>query len=203
GMTYGQSLPDVWNDSVVHVAAYWQAQKMFQALMPSTSGGSTTWTWTSPVGRFRRDRPRSSGTTTDTTRCRSTRGRSRSRPERASARRAGRTGRRAAVSSARFSPAASAAAVAPASRGWHADCFSCPIVDFELTGSLILFAAAIPYVVEVLRQTPLQARVIAALPPATRAALPPHPRHPWLTVFGSVRFFLALFRWALRDAPDD
>jgi hypothetical protein len=22
-------------------------------------------------------------------------------------------------------------------------------------------------------------------------------------VFGSVRFFLALFRWALRDAPDD
>lgn len=91
----------------------------------------------------------------------------------------------------------------PAARGWHADCFSCPIVDFEVTGSLILFAAAIPYVVEVLRQTPLQARVIAALPPATRAALPPHPRHPWLTVFGSVRFFLALFRWALRDAPDD
>ena len=41
------------------------------------------------------------------------------------------------------------------------------------------------------------------MPPATRAALPPHPRRPWLTVFGSVRFFLALFRWALRDAPDD
>lgn len=76
-------------------------------------------------------------------------------------------------------------------------------MDFELLGSLILFAAAIPYVVEVLRQTPLQARVIAALPPATRAAFPPHPRHPWLTVFGSVRFFLALFRWALRDVPDD
>jgi hypothetical protein len=76
-------------------------------------------------------------------------------------------------------------------------------VDFDLLGSLILLAAAIPYVVEVLRQTPLQARVIAALPPATRAALPPHPRHPWLTVFGSVRFFLALFRWALRDGPGD
>ncbi len=45
--------------------------------------------------------------------------------------------------------------------------------------------------------------MIAALPPATRAALPPHPRRPWLTVFGSVRFFLALFRWALHDAPDD
>ena len=37
----------------------------------------------------------------------------------------------------------------------------------------------------------------------THAALPPHPRRPWLTVFGSVRFFLALFRWALRDAPDE
>ncbi len=73
----------------------------------------------------------------------------------------------------------------------------------ELTGSLILLGAAIPYVVEVLRQVPLQARVMAAMPPATRAALPPHPRRPWLTVFGSVRFFLALFRWALRDAPDD
>ena len=35
------------------------------------------------------------------------------------------------------------------------------------------------------------------------AALPPHPRHPWLTIAGSVRFFLALFRWALRDLPDD
>jgi hypothetical protein len=73
----------------------------------------------------------------------------------------------------------------------------------DLTGSLILLGAAIPYVVEVLRQVPLQARVMAAMPPATRAALPPHPRRPWLTIFGSVRFFLALFRWALRDAPDE
>lgn len=69
----------------------------------------------------------------------------------------------------------------------------------DLTGSLILFGSAIPYVVEVLRQVPLQVRVMAAMPPATREALPPHPRRPWLTVFGSVRFFLALFRWALRD----
>ena len=73
----------------------------------------------------------------------------------------------------------------------------------DLTASLILLGAAMPYVVEVLRQVPLQARVILAMPPAARAALPPHPRRPWLTVFGSVRFFLALFRWALRDAPDD
>lgn len=44
---------------------------------------------------------------------------------------------------------------------------------------------------------------MAAMSPEARAALPPHPRHPWLAVFGSVRFFLALFRWALRDAADD
>lgn len=44
---------------------------------------------------------------------------------------------------------------------------------------------------------------MAAMPPAARASLPPHPRRPWLAVFGSVRFFLALFRWALRDLPDE
>jgi hypothetical protein len=76
-------------------------------------------------------------------------------------------------------------------------------MEFQLTGALIAGAAATPYVVEVLRQVPLQARVIAAMSPAARAALPPHPRRPWLTVFGSTRFFLALFRWSLRDRPDD
>ena len=76
-------------------------------------------------------------------------------------------------------------------------------MDSQLRGSLVLAAAAVPYVVEILSQVPLQARVIAALPPATRAALPPHPRRPWLTVFGSTRFFLALFWWALRSLPED
>jgi hypothetical protein len=76
-------------------------------------------------------------------------------------------------------------------------------VDQTLRGSLLLAAAALPYIVEVLRQIPLQVRVIAAMPRAARAALPPHPRRPWLTIFGSVRFFLVLFRWALRDAPED
>jgi hypothetical protein len=76
-------------------------------------------------------------------------------------------------------------------------------VDQTLRGSLVVAAAALPYVVEVLRQVPLQARVMAAMSPETRAALPPHPRRPWLAVFGSVRFFLALFRWGMRDAPDD
>ena len=48
-MSHGQSLPDVWNDSVVDVAAYWRAQKMFSALTPATSAGSSTWTWTLPA----------------------------------------------------------------------------------------------------------------------------------------------------------
>ena len=76
-------------------------------------------------------------------------------------------------------------------------------MDSQLRGALVLAAAAVPYVVEILRQVPLQARVIAALPPAVRAALPPHPRRPGLIVFGSTRFFLALFRWALRTAAQD
>ena len=49
GMSHGKGLPDVWNDSVVNVAAYWRAQKMFSMLTPATSGASSTWTWTLPA----------------------------------------------------------------------------------------------------------------------------------------------------------
>ena len=70
-------------------------------------------------------------------------------------------------------------------------------------GTLLVAAAALPYAVEILRQVPLQARFLAILPPETRRSLPPHPRHPWLAPFGSVRFFLALFRYVLRNTPDD
>lgn len=76
-------------------------------------------------------------------------------------------------------------------------------MDDRLAGSLLLFVAVIPYVVEVLRQVPLQARFLAALPAPTRTALPPHPKNPWLTPAGSVRFFFALWRCARRDAPED
>ena len=40
--------PEIWSDTLVAVAAYWRAQKMFQALTPTTSAGTTTWTWTLP-----------------------------------------------------------------------------------------------------------------------------------------------------------
>jgi peptidoglycan/xylan/chitin deacetylase (PgdA/CDA1 family) len=49
GMSHGQSLGDVWNDTVVAVAAYWRAQKLVSGLTPTTSGSSQTWTWTLPA----------------------------------------------------------------------------------------------------------------------------------------------------------
>ena len=75
--------------------------------------------------------------------------------------------------------------------------------DIETSGTVIAAVAAIPYIVEILGQLPLLARVMRALPEETRTALPRHPRHPWLAVFGSARFFVALFLLALRRAPAD
>jgi hypothetical protein len=75
--------------------------------------------------------------------------------------------------------------------------------SFEVVGTYVVAAAAVPYVVEILAQLPLLARVMRALPEETRAALPPHPRHPWLAMFGSMRFFFALLRFARRDQPAD
>ncbi|HEX3696338.1 MAG TPA: hypothetical protein VH374_13230 [Polyangia bacterium] len=76
-------------------------------------------------------------------------------------------------------------------------------MDVQLTGFLVVTIAALPYVVEILTQLPLLNRVVSALPAEVRAELPPHPRRPQLAVFGSARFFLALFRYALRNDPRD
>ena len=76
-------------------------------------------------------------------------------------------------------------------------------MDSQLVGSAIALAAAAPYVIEVFSQVPLLTRFVEALPEEVRAALPPHPRRPGLAVFGSTRFFLALFRYALRDQAAD
>ncbi len=58
GMAHGQSLVDVWNDSVVDVAAYWIAQKLLAAATPTMSGSSGTWSWSLPAnfppGKFLR-----------------------------------------------------------------------------------------------------------------------------------------------------
>jgi len=76
-------------------------------------------------------------------------------------------------------------------------------MDGQVKWTLIVSAVAIPYVVEVLSQVPLLTRVVEALPADVRAALPAHPRRSRYAVFGSTRFFLALFRWALRDQVAD
>jgi hypothetical protein len=76
-------------------------------------------------------------------------------------------------------------------------------VDLELAGMLIVTAVAIPYVVEILSQLPLLTRLVSAMPPDARARLPRHPRSSRLVVFGSARFFIALFRYALRTEPAD
>lgn len=72
-------------------------------------------------------------------------------------------------------------------------------MDMQVRWTLLACAVAIPYVVEVLWQVPLLTRVMAALPAEVRRDLPPHPRRNAWAVFGSTRFFLALFRWAVRD----
>ncbi len=52
------SHPDVWSDTLVAIAAYWRAQKLFEALTPATAGIASTWTWTLPAhfpaGKFLR-----------------------------------------------------------------------------------------------------------------------------------------------------
>jgi hypothetical protein len=76
-------------------------------------------------------------------------------------------------------------------------------MDLALIGTVILGAAFLPSVLEVMWQTRLLSRFLTVLPDATRAALPPHPSRPWLAVAGSTRFFLAVWRCFRRDFPGD
>ncbi len=45
---YAKSLGDLWLDSMVHVGAYWRAQKAVSESTPTVSGDQTTWQWTLP-----------------------------------------------------------------------------------------------------------------------------------------------------------
>ncbi len=76
-------------------------------------------------------------------------------------------------------------------------------MDQSLVGTVLLGVAFFPWIVEVLWQVRLQPRVLASLPEATRATLPPHPRRPWLVLASSARFQLAFWRLARREDPDD
>jgi hypothetical protein len=72
-----------------------------------------------------------------------------------------------------------------------------------LLGWALFTLVSASYCAEILSQLPLLARYLRALPPTRRASFPRHPRDPRWAVFGSTRFFLAVFRDALRAAPDD
>src|SRR5262245_15755116 len=72
-----------------------------------------------------------------------------------------------------------------------------------LARTLIVGASALPWIAEVIVQLRLQSRFLTALPEAARAALPRHPRRPWLAFLGSTRFQVALWRQFRRDLPDD
>jgi peptidoglycan/xylan/chitin deacetylase (PgdA/CDA1 family) len=58
GMSHGQGLGNVWMATVANVGAYWRAQKIVSSAAPSTSAGTTTWTWALPAhfpsGKFLR-----------------------------------------------------------------------------------------------------------------------------------------------------
>jgi peptidoglycan/xylan/chitin deacetylase (PgdA/CDA1 family) len=45
---HGQSLGDLWIDSMVNVGAYWMGQQVLAAVEPATFGDETVWTWTLP-----------------------------------------------------------------------------------------------------------------------------------------------------------
>jgi hypothetical protein len=76
-------------------------------------------------------------------------------------------------------------------------------MDLPLRGTLILGGLVAPYAVEVFYQVWLQARFLAVVPPAVRAAWPRHPRRPWLSFYASLRFQIAVLRYARLDQSDD
>jgi hypothetical protein len=79
-------------------------------------------------------------------------------------------------------------------------------MDLPLRGTLLLAALVLPYATEVTYQVWLQARFLAVVPPAVRASWPRHPRRPWLSFYASLRFQIAVLRYAwvnlTEDTPD-
>jgi hypothetical protein len=76
-------------------------------------------------------------------------------------------------------------------------------MNLPLIGTLVLAVFAVPYAVEVFYQVWLQARFLAALPGSVRAAFPRHPRRAVLSFFASLRFQIAVLRYARRKLPED
>jgi hypothetical protein len=76
-------------------------------------------------------------------------------------------------------------------------------MDPTLLGTLVLAPLVLLYTVEVFYQVWFQARFLEAIPPAVRATFPRHPRRALFSFFASLRFQIAVLRYARRDLPDD
>jgi hypothetical protein len=76
-------------------------------------------------------------------------------------------------------------------------------MDLSLTGTVVLGATFIPFVVEVFFQTRLLTLFLEALPERARSTLPRHPRRRSLAFLGSTRFHLAVWRSFRRDLTED
>jgi hypothetical protein len=76
-------------------------------------------------------------------------------------------------------------------------------MDPTLLGTLVLAPLVLLYTVEVVYQVWLQARFLEAIPAKTRAAFPRHPRRALFSFFASLRFQIAVLRYARRDLLED
>jgi hypothetical protein len=76
-------------------------------------------------------------------------------------------------------------------------------MDRTLLGTLVLAPLVLLYTGEVFYQVWLQARFLEAIPAEVRAAFPPHPKRAFFSFFASLRFQLAVLRYARSKLPDD
>ncbi len=76
-------------------------------------------------------------------------------------------------------------------------------IDRSVVGTLVLAPLVVAYTVEVFYQVWLQARFLEAIPQTVRAGFPRHPRRALFSFFASLRFQIAVLRYARIDLPED
>jgi len=76
-------------------------------------------------------------------------------------------------------------------------------MDRTLVGTLVLTPLVLLYTAEVFYQVWLQARFLKVIPTDVRAGFPRHPRRALWSFFASLRFQLAMLRYARVNLPDD
>jgi hypothetical protein len=77
------------------------------------------------------------------------------------------------------------------------------VTDRATVGTLVLAPLVLLYTIEVFYQVWLQARFLEAIPQDVRARFPRHPRRALFSFFASLRFQIAVLRYARLNLPDD